>query len=162
MMPFSSNDKHFNSSNRTIYVLCGSKSEFDITQLENSADPKFSPNAATCREPFIPRTKSDLRRLTRIMDNFVFNTTYFDKAVRFWTDYVRVNKTHFWSENRNSWWSQCRSSDLYNPEYSKFSSVVVIDGHRKIRNMIARNKTGCICIGRVIEMRSNIGAKSNN
>ena len=140
-----------------MYVVCIGDSGYKIMPLENSQDPKFVPNDKIC-QPFIPRTETDLKALVKTMANSFGNQTnrFFGKSVKFWTDYVRVNDTHYWSELGNSWWSQCRSSELSNPDFFKFSSVVIIDGHRNIRNAIDRYKTGCICIGKVLLIISQI------
>ena len=82
------------------------------------------------------------------MENYAFDNTYLHRTVNFWTDYSRVNETHFWSEIENVWWSQCQSSDLIDPDYA-FKASVSIDGHKKIRNLSGRSKMGCICIGKV-------------
>ena len=55
--------------------------------------------------------------------------------VRFWTDYERINKTHFWSDIANAWWSQCQSSDIVDP--MEFRAAVMIDGYRTLRNFNA-------------------------
>ena len=81
------------------------------------------------------------------MENFVFDNTYLRRTVNFWTDYNRVNETHFWSEIANAWWSQCRSQDVPNADFTEFS--VSIDGHKKIRNLIGRSELGCICMEKV-------------
>ena len=83
------------------------------------------------------------------MENYVFDNTYLRRTVNFWTDYNRINETHFWSELEKAWWSQCRSFDLINPEFGEFAASVLIDGHKKIRNFIGRSELGCICIGKV-------------
>ena len=58
-----------------------------------------------------------------------------DNFVRFWTDYERINKTHFWSDIANAWWSQCQSSDIVDP--MEFRAAVMIDGYRTLRNFNA-------------------------
>ena len=83
------------------------------------------------------------------MENFVFDNTHFRRNVHFWTDYNRVNETHFWSELENAWWNQCRSSDVPNAHFVEFAASVSIDGYKVIRNLIGRSKMGCICLGKV-------------
>ena len=92
------------------------------------------------------------------MKNNDFDNSKAYKTVNFWTDFVRKNETHFWSEIQQDWWSQCRRDhlrdDLQNPSYSEFLTKVVIDGYKKIRNVDAKHKTTCICIGKVLVMKT--------
>ena len=87
--------------------------------------------------------------MVKDMENFVFDNTYLRRTVNFWTDYNRVNETHFWSELENTWWSQCRSSDVPHADFAEFPASVSINGHKKIRNLIGRSEMGCFCIGKV-------------
>ena len=84
------------------------------------------------------------------MKNFDFKKEDdFDESIRFWTDYIRINETHFWSEIANTWWSQCQRSSLMSLNYSKFRATVIIDGYTELINFVSAH-TGCICVGKVI------------
>ena len=143
MRPFSSNSGY--RTNRTIYCICRKDSGYDFQPILRSENPCQKCNLC------IPSSKTELTKISESMKNYIFDNSNLRQAINFWTDYVRKNETHFWSEIRQNWWSQCRSSDLSNPTYSNFPSTVDIDGHKKIRNVIDRNRTGCICIGKVIQ-----------
>ena len=148
LSPFSSNDHHFNSSNRNIYIICrmGSKLKFRPV-------PYFKQIREKCVSPFTPKTTSDFESILKHMDNFTFEKNINYNVVRFWTDYVRINQTHFWSKSAKNWWSQCRTSDLDDPNYTKFEEIVTIDGYKKLKNH-ASLKTGCICVERVISYKT--------
>ena len=70
---------------------------------------------------------------------------------RLWTDYERLNQTHFWSETVKVWWTSKNNSQfmnyMYDDEYTYFDDQVVIDGYKKLRNVHATNGASCICIG---------------
>ena len=68
---------------------------------------------------------------------------------RLWTDYERLNQTHFWSETAKVWWTSKNNSQFmnYDDEYTYFDDRVVIDGYKKLRNVHATNGASCICIG---------------
>ena len=85
---------------------------------------------------------------------------------RIWTDYTRVNETHFWSELANTWWGNCNTTECrrvnddfnnglryINDDNSSFKGAVVIDGYKKVRNKEAgitdTNPAiqACICVG---------------
>ena len=189
-MEFSSNNDRYNSDNR-IYVVCRNYSGYDFQPFTGYRLSVYyeSPNQEC--EPCVPQNKTELTRMVKNMEKYAFDQKYYDRSVKFWTDYERINATHFWSEIEKTWWSQCRSSELRrdfklvlsvarfrsypiewalcehqsirdrvpninfetrlsNPNFSKFPDSVMIDVQKKLRNVILRNQTGCICIGKVI------------
>ena len=90
------------------------------------------------------------------------NFRTFDK--RFWTDYERTNRTHFWSETAKVWWS----SENYYSQFTKinftdFGSYVSCDGYKKLRNDEPIDGASCICVGSCLSfqlvMTSMITAK---
>ena len=68
---------------------------------------------------------------------------------RLWTDYERLNQTHFWSETAKVWWTSKNDSQFmsYGDEYTYFDDQVVIDGYEKLKNIHATNGASCICVG---------------
>ena len=145
MMPISSTDVDFNLDNRTVYVICRENSQLEFELVDYFKDPIHN-----CRSPYVPRTEIDFINIAEsIKRYFVKTKDHYDESIRFWTDYIRINETHFWSEIANTWWSQCRRAYLMSPNYSKFRSTVTIDGYSELRNMITAH-TGCICVGKVI------------
>ena len=143
MIPISSSDKDFNLDETTVYVICYDNSElkFQVTHKNLTHH---------CRSPCVPRTDVEFTSLAENIRNYNFKEEGdFDGLIRFWTDYVRINETHFWSEIANTWWSQCQRSRLMSQKYSKFRATVVIDGYSKLRNVVTANM-GCICVGKVI------------
>ena len=74
--------------------------------------------------------------------------------IRIWTDFERVNKTHFWSENAESWWSYDVENESHTWGYwrmipgmsnirSHFVDSVVCDGNKKLSNRPL--SASCIC-----------------
>ena len=143
MYPIASNNPEYYIKNRTVYAIC--RKNFG---LEFRPAQKFQGPYQNCEFPFIPRTENDLTFLMESMTNSTFGDPGdYDKTIRFWTDYYRINTTHFWSKKTNTWWSQCRSTDLENPKYSKFHDQVAVDGYNNLRNY-SGNSCGCICVGK--------------
>ena len=48
---------------------------------------------------FIPKTSCEMGEFSQISKKNL------SEPMRIWTDYKRVNKTHFWSEISKSWWN---------------------------------------------------------
>ena len=142
MMTISSNGFDFNVTNSNICCICLSKTGLQF-ELSDDLDGCYH----KCKYPWVPRSENDYKS---ILENSEYYTdTNHDTFPGFWTDYERVNETHFWSEIAETWWSQCRSSGLGNPDYAKFMSSVMIDSKGKLRNMNDRIHSGCICVGKV-------------
>ena len=143
MMPISSSDNDFNLKNRTVYVICCINSDFQFQVAQKDL-------THNCPSPCVPRTDIEFTALAENVKNYVFKKEDdFDESIRFWTDYIRLNETHFWSEIANTWWSQCRRSSLMSLNYSKFRATVIIDGYTELINVVSAH-TGCICVGKVI------------
>ena len=143
MLPFSSNDDPLNKRNRTIYLICRIHSGYEFQIFLKDGNRKC--------EHFIPKNHSELAQIAESIqfDMFSNRDTRDIGIIRFWTDYQRINETHFWSKIANTTWSQCRSWGLLNKDFSKFRGSVVINGHKKIKNVFGRTEAGCICIGKV-------------
>ena len=58
--------------------------------------------ANACKEFsfYVPKTNNDLQNIVTTT-----NIDQLEQPVRIWTDYIRINKTHFWSNTANDWWS---------------------------------------------------------
>ena len=56
-----------------------------------------------CKEKtvFIPKSEAELNQATSFLRNFEPNSTKF----RIFTDYKRINESHFWSETARHWWN---------------------------------------------------------
>ena len=142
MFPFSSNDD-LNIKNQTVYLICRIHSGYEF-QILNDENQKC--------DRFIPRNHSELAQIVENIqyDMFSNRDTRDIGIIRFWTDYQRINETHFWSKIANTWWSQCKSWELINQDFSKFRGSIIMNGRRKIKNVFDRKSAGCICIGKVI------------
>ena len=143
MIPISSSDNDFNLDDKTVYVICydNSEVEFQVTHKNLTHN---------CRSPCVPRTDVEFTSLAENVRSYDFKEKDdFDEPIRFWTDYIRINETHFWSEITNTWWSQCQRSRLMSQNYSKFRATVIIDGYSELINVVTA-QTGCICVGKVI------------
>ena len=70
-------------------------------------------------------------------------------VVRLWTDYERLNQTHFWSETAKVWWSSKNNSQFMNYDdfYTDFANHVSCDGYKKLRNIEPKDGASCICVG---------------
>ena len=98
MYPIASNNPEYYIKNRTVYAIC--RKNFD---LEFRPAQKFQGPYQNCEFPFIPRTENDLTFLMESMTNSTFGDPGdYDKTIRFWTDYYRINTTHFWSKITNT------------------------------------------------------------
>jgi len=145
MIPISSTDVGFNLDNRTVFVICRENAQLEFEVVDYFKEPTHN-----CRSPYVPRTEIDFINTAESIKRYIFKTKdNYDESIRFWTDYIRINETHFWSEIASTWWSQCRRSYLMSPNYSRFMSTVTIDGYSELRNMITAH-AGCICVGKVI------------
>ena len=72
-----------------------------------------------------------------------------EPVVRLWTDYERLNQTHFWSETAKLWWSSKNHSQImnYDDSYTDFANHVSCDGYKRLRNIEPKDGTSCICVG---------------
>ena len=68
---------------------------------------------------------------------------------RLWTDYERLNRTHFWSETAKVWWTSKNNSQFmtYDDSYTDFDYPVSIDGYKKLKNVQPTDGASCICVG---------------
>ena len=156
MMPISSTDDDFNLDNQTVYVIWRKNFELEFEQVHYFKSPIHH-----CRSPSVPRTEIEFTNIAKRIESYVFKTEdHYDESIRFWTDYVRINETHFWSEIANTWWSQCRRSDLMSPNFSKFKATVIIDGYSELKNCVTAH-TGCICVGKVISTLKKMSYNNN-
>ena len=66
-----------------------------------------------------------------------------------WTDYERLNHTHFWSETAKVWWTSKNNSQFmtYDDSYTDFDNQVSIDGYKKLKNVQPTDGACCICVG---------------
>ena len=81
---------------------------------------------------FVPKSTEDLQRITSQI-----KMDHLEQPVRIWTDYKRLNRTHFWSETAKVWWSDIRW---------KFKESVLVNGYKKLRNYRAPINGCCICV----------------
>ena len=146
MIYFSSNNQNeLFLKNRVVYVICSKDSGFEFIEPDF-----FEPLNHICEAPFIPQTELQLTNISKFIQS-----SHFNESISLLTDYKRVNETHFWSKLTNSWWSQCQRPGVRIPDYGEFSSMVIMDGHKKLRNYISVN-AGCVCVGKV---RTKISAQ---
>ena len=152
MIYFSSNNRNkFFLKNRVAYVICSKETGFEFKEADF-----FGALDHICEAPFIPQTEVQLTNISKFIQSSRFKETISaNESIRLLTDYERVNETHFWSKLTNSWWSQCQRPGVRIPDYGEFSSMVITDGYRKLRNYISVN-AGCVCVGKV---RTNISAQ---
>ena len=68
---------------------------------------------------------------------------------RLWTDYERLNQTHFWSETAKVWWTSKNNSQFmnYDDRYTDFDNHVSIDGYEQIKNIAPTDGATCVCVG---------------
>ena len=79
-----------------------------------------------------------------------FESWFQTSGHRLWTDYGRVNQTHFWSKIVNDWWNNKNNSQFmsFDDEYTVFASNVTSDGYKKLRNTKSGQAgASCICVG---------------
>ena len=145
MIPFSSNGFDFNLSNNSVFFVCNETYGLKLELLLDSEQSQ-------CKSLFIPQSDNDFADIVRNMENDVYNKG--SSSVKFWTDYQRLNETHFWSDIANTWWSQCKSYDVINPSYIEFRPSVSIDRLGYIKNAYSRDNSGCICVGKVLARHS--------
>ena len=124
---------------------------------------------------FIPQSEAQLNQATRSLRNFAPNSTKF----RIFTDYKRINESHFWSETARHWWNLKNESQegfqsklygcvyetywngellletlwkylqTYNVGTFVFPGRVVCDGYKKLIN--TSHEKSCICIGKRVQ-----------
>ena len=72
---------------------------------------------------------------------------HLEEPVRIWTDFERLNKTHFWSRTAESWWTNLDKNDDQETESLwTFKDSVTFNGHRKLKNFSPRNPGCCVCV----------------
>ena len=71
----------------------------------------------------------------------------YEQPIRIWTDFKRLNNTHFWSETGKFWWS---TVDVQGPgglNYRMaFKDSVVFNGYGKLKNFLSSDIGNCICV----------------
>ena len=91
---------------------------------------------------YIPKTENDLKEVlaTTMIDHL-------EQPVRIWTDFERLNKTHFWSRTAESWWANLDQNEDQDVESLwTFKDSVTFNGHRKLKNFSPRNPGCCVCV----------------
>ena len=77
--------------------------------------------------------------MTKILKKI--NIDYLKEAATIWTDYERLNKTHFWSKTAKHWWT-----NLDQQQGLEFKSSVLSNGYQKLRNHHPQMNSCCICV----------------
>ena len=97
---------------------------------------------------FVPKTEKDLKNALHKITIDHLDTGCFDcEPIRIWTDYERLNETHFWSATANHWLSALDQKDGVMQKLKwNFKNSVTIDGNRKLKNFSPSNHACCICV----------------
>ena len=101
------------------------------------------------RQIFVPKSQNQMGEFS----DEIFKSNL-SVPIRIWTDFERVNKTHFWSENAESWWSYDVENESHTWGYwrmipglsnirSHFVDSVLCDGNKKLSNRASNGS--CIC-----------------
>ena len=167
---FSSNDPYF-LEKRPGYFICKNStgSYFILAEpdVQKFTSEKICGNKSSI---FIPKSKNDFVQIMKTVDTknltrpiryevFIvhirvserrFESGFQTSGQRLWTDYKRINQTHFWSKIVNDWWNNKNDSQFmsFDDEYTVFASNVTSDGYKKLRNTKSGQAgASCICVG---------------
>ena len=103
--------------------------------------------ANACKEFsfYVPKTNNDLQNIVTTT-----NIDQLEQPVRIWTDYIRINKTHFWSNTANDWWSIFHQQESLKNNYpgslGQFRDSVTFNGYRKLMNFSPLKNGCCVCV----------------
>ena len=92
---------------------------------------------------YVPKTTADWENV-----NFTVDIDHLNQPVRIWTDYVRLNKTHLWSNSAKNWWNTLNEQDMENNSsiHGKFKDSVTFNGYGKLKNSSPLKNGCCICV----------------
>ena len=110
-------------------------------RIKNPIDEKI---AEKCQNSslYIPKSTDHLEKIMAKI-----NIQQYKQPIRIWTDFKRLNNTHFWSETGKFWWS---TVDVQGPgglNYRMaFKDSVVFNGYGKLKNFLSSDIGNCICV----------------
>ena len=92
---------------------------------------------------YVPKTNDDLQNVM-----LTVNVDQLEQPVRIWTDYIRLNRTHLWSNTAKHWWNIFNQQDKenYTSILGRFKDSVTFNGHRKIMNFSPSKNGCCVCV----------------
>ena len=143
--------------------ICGNKSSIfipkskkDFVQIMNTVDTinlsrpiRYEVSIIHISVSRYSRTVQRADLDTDSSESFIF-LGFQTSGQRLWTDYERINQTHFWSRIVNDWWNNKNNSQFmsFDDEYTVFASNVTSDGYKKLRNTKSGQAgASCICVG---------------
>ena len=80
---------------------------------------------------YVPESTNDL---DKVMANI--KTESLPQPIRIWTDYERLNRTHFWSATADRWWS-LKDETITRESWWTFKDSVLVDGYGEVPNHIS-------------------------
>ena len=89
---------------------------------------------------YVPKTVNDLENILKTID-----VGRLEQPVRIWTDYERINKTHFWSSTAKHWWNHINHRDDFQRIW-EFKDSVLFSGHQKLHNFTPSQLGCCVCV----------------
>ena len=101
--------------------------------------------AENCRNStlYVPKNKHDLQEVIATIN--VENIT--TDRLLIWTDYERINITHFWSNSANNWLKTMDyQTHMEADNLLEFNSLVMFNGYGKFRNYIPSAYGYCVCV----------------
>ena len=100
--------------------------------------------AAKCESSkyYVPKSTDNITQIIGKIE-----VDHLEQPIRIWTDYKRVNETHFWSNTAEHWWSLIENQDDNNYNlFLQFKDSVLVDGYGKLKNFRPPVTSCCICV----------------
>ena len=133
---FSSDDVFRDSAGTKLYLV------IYIFKQSTAINGKLAENCINSTF-YVPKNKYDLKEVIETIN--VENIT--TERLLIWTDYERINITHFWSNSANNW---LKTMDYQNhmevDPLLEFHSLVMFNGYGKFRNYRPLDYGYCVCV----------------